>query len=77
MNPLLSIRKFALRMKQQDLAALIGCDQSTISRIENGKQSLSRANMQAIRDYAQAEGLPWNDTWFFVGCPAGNSKEEA
>ena len=71
MEPIRSIRKHVFKLSQSDFGERLGRPQAVISRWENGKQKLNQEDMTAIRDLATAEGRPWNDRWFFEGCPNG------
>jgi transcriptional regulator with XRE-family HTH domain len=48
----------AAGLTQQQLAELIGCDQSVISRIEQGRRDMS---VNLLRSIAQALGVPLQD----------------
>jgi DNA-binding transcriptional regulator YiaG len=66
MNPLLHIRKDVLKLSQQEMAALTDTTQATVSRWERGELEPSRDQLKAIRAKAFAEGLEWDDAWFFA-----------
>ena len=71
MEPIKSIRKFVFGLNQTDFGERLGRRQSIVSRWESGRLLLNQEDMTAIRDLATAEGKPWNDRWFFEGCPNG------
>lgn len=49
---------------QEAFAKLIGRQQSTVSRWENGMEP-DRASLARIREVAIERGIHWDDRWFF------------
>ncbi|HEU4682969.1 MAG TPA: hypothetical protein VFS39_00520 [Nitrospira sp.] len=64
MSPMQNIRVNIFKKRQAEFAALIGVNQSTVSRWDNGVEP-DRADLAAIRDAASREGIEWKDEWFF------------
>lgn len=64
MNAMRHIRKDIFRVSQTGFAKIIGVNQASISRWENGVAP-SLEDMRAIRKAAARHGIPWDDRWFF------------
>ena len=70
MNALRHIRKNVFRMKQREFAALVGVQQSMVSRWENGLSAPTLDEMQRIRTAASLKRIRWSDRLFFEAPPA-------
>ncbi|MGC8534892.1 MAG: helix-turn-helix domain-containing protein [Rhizomicrobium sp.] len=70
-NPLFRIRKDVLHLTQNEMAALAGTTQATVSRWENGMLDPTRDQLSLIREEALRRGIEWRDSWFF--CADGES----
>jgi transcriptional regulator with XRE-family HTH domain len=66
MLPIAFIRHSVFQLTQREFAALAGTSQATVSRWEKGELTPDAANLDRIRQAAQANNIEWNDTWFFV-----------
>jgi DNA-binding transcriptional regulator YiaG len=66
MLPIAFIRSSVFQLTQREFAALAGTSQATVSRWEKGELTPDSANLDRIRQAAQANNIAWNDTWFFV-----------
>lgn len=67
MTPMQHIRKSLLRISQSEMAAITSTTQATVSRWETGELSPNLSQMARIREEAQARGVEWSDSFFFVG----------
>lgn len=65
MSPFAYIRIEVFCLSQKKFAAMIGVNQGTVSRWDNGTNHPDYAGLQIIREQAKAQGLAWNDSWFF------------
>lgn len=65
MHPIQFIRTRVFKTTQDEIAAIAGVKQATVSRWEQGKLEPGRAEMERIRAAAFDRGLPWHDTFFF------------
>lgn len=65
MNAIEYIRRVRLGLSQTALAEIASVDQSTVSRWENGLSEPTRDQMGVIRAFALAQGIEWQDRWFF------------
>lgn len=64
-KPITHIRTKVLGCSTQEaFAKLIGVQQSTVSRWENGMEP-DRASLSRIREVAIERGVQWDDRWFF------------
>ena len=70
MNRLRVIRKTIFQVPQKDMAALIGCAQSTLSRWERNERQPALDDMARIREAAAEKNIKWDDRWFFEDPPA-------
>lgn len=77
MRPLLHIRKEVLDLTQQEMAALTGATQATVSRWETGDLEPDRDQLERIRDEAIRRGKPWDDSWFFDVPPKAEERSAA
>lgn len=59
------IRK-KLGLSQQKMAAMMGVDQSSISRMEHGKCETTVNQVKKLRDQAKKRRMPWRDAWVFA-----------
>lgn len=53
-------------MKQHELAAVLGCSQSTVSKWERGKRGtfgMSAHRLKRLREASQSRGLMWRSEW--------------
>jgi DNA-binding transcriptional regulator YiaG len=66
MLPISHIRNSIFQVTQAEFAALAGTSQATVSRWEKGELMPNSANLDRIRQAAQANNIAWNDSWFFV-----------
>lgn len=65
MNSILHIRKNVFGLKQREFAAVVGVQQSTVSRWEREESFPTLAEMHLIRTAARQRGKRWSDRWFF------------
>jgi len=63
-SPLLPIRR-RFDASQQEMADIVGVDQSTWSRWERGHRHPTLIELQRIRAEARRRGMPWKDDWLF------------
>lgn len=75
MTPLRQIRKHVLGLNVQEMAAVVGVSQGTISKWENDQHGPSLDHLMLIRAHAARRGIDWSDGWFF-GDPVPTEKPE-
>lgn len=63
--PMKLIRTSVFDIRQDQMAAIAGTSQATVSRWESGELEPDRNQMVAIRAAALARDLPWQDEYFF------------
>lgn len=70
--------KDALHITQTEMAAIFGCDQSTISRWERGVDPprFSFDDLKKLRDEFERRGVPWSEDFLF-GSPDNTSSVAA
>lgn len=64
-TPMFLIRKHIFGIRQDEMAAITGASQATVSRWESGELEPDRRQMDAIRAEAAGRRLKWRDDWFF------------
>lgn len=70
---LVHIRKNVLKISQRELADIAGTTQASVSRWEAGEQEPSLSEMAKIREAARAQGIQWDDRWFFDALPSASA----
>lgn len=50
-------------VSQNELAAIIGCRQSTVWRWESGIHPMKRSSVRKLVHAARSRGLPWRAEW--------------
>ena len=66
MNSLRHIRKQVFGVTQMAFGGIVGVTQATVSKWEKGKLQPGLRELALIREAADAQGLPWEDSWFFA-----------
>jgi transcriptional regulator with XRE-family HTH domain len=76
-TPAQYIRETVFGLKsQREFAQLLGYEQATISRFENGSRRLNVEAQLRIRAAAKKQRLQWDDSWFF-DVPKGGGGERS
>lgn len=65
MNVMRRIREHIFGVSQNEMARIVGVNQSTVSRWESGTHMPLSPQLAKIRREAKRRSLLWDDSWFF------------
>lgn len=75
MNTIRRIRCEVFQVSQAAFAEIAGVKQATVSRWEHDLMEPTLAPLGRIRAAAIAQGLPWDDRWFFEAPEADEASQ--
>lgn len=67
------IRTSVFRIRQAEMAQIVGVAQSTVSRWEKGLAEPSLSEIARIRQEAIKRRIRWKDAWFFQSVTPANT----